>query len=426
MYSVYDDSAGLDWARMHVKSLHGSLSPASRLVWIALRDLAFSQSTDCLEGSVRSICTQLGLCDKTFKKAVDELQKNQLLTLRKIQTGLGAHSFQYVPAPPYHVALRKVGALYSNYRNVLLREKCFGFERVTVSQRMLLIAVLAITDGCAFVTELHVPSLSKLTGLPNRNVVSNLSKLEAKGLLILKTSTRAESPHRKVLWAYQLDHFAQQSEMRCVFDRNAHSEVNIISLLIRRREIEKKFCSLNHNQYNRWAKEQFGMTSSAVESYLYDAFSGAPRDIREPLLEAINSSRMLWQQLSRKGCLVYVDWLLQLAAIETIHRQSNEAMFDMYNQCLHTENLIKAQVQFFPLTTEQKELLARILIPLSKLVATAMTNEINDVPPEIELDQCQILVESFSQLIANRNLAQDPVCHYGLIVLKYEPRYTKR
>lgn len=426
MKSTYEDYASLEWISRHIKSIQGSLSPASRLVWIALQDLASSQSRLFVEGGVRNICKHLNLCDKTFKKAVDELQKNRLLTLREAQTSLGAHSFQYFPASPPNALLCKTRAMHFNYRDALLTQKDFGCERITVNQRILMIALLAITDGCGFVTELHVATLSQLTGIPSRNILSNLDKLKTKGLLARITSLRSEQRNKKTHWAYQLSSGAHPSKVKCVFDRGVHSEVPVISLLTQRKDIEEELHSLDIRLQNRWALKNFRMTSSAIEYYLYSAFLGAPEDVRHSLIKAIDSYRVTWKKLSGNGLLVYVDWLLQLAAIQKINYQSESPIPDMYTECLHTENLIKTQVNFFPLSPKQKEALIQILMPLSKMVATAMKNEINNVLPKVGLGQCQILVESFSQWMANHTGKPDQVSGYDLKILKYEPRYTKK
>ncbi len=432
MFSYFKDSTSLEWLSRHTKSLERldrntksrqrTLTPASRFIWIALLNLTSSKSR-FVEGSVENVCNRLGLCDKTFKKAVDELKNTNLLKLHKVQTNLGAHSFQYEPTIPPDISLHKTEQTYSNFRNKLLSQKQFDSKRVTVSQRSLMIAVLAVTDGYGLITEFHVNKLSQLTGISNRNILSNLANLEEKGLLTLIT----EQTGKKTLWAYQLKYFSHISEIKCVFDRNVHSEIQVISLLIRRKEIEEKFQTSTYKLYKSWLIKQFGMKGSKVEFYLYSVFSDVPEDIRTSVLKVIGPCRVNWQKLNNNVLHVYVDWLLQLAAIQTLRYQFKYSNSNMYSNCPPIENLIKTQVSFFPLTSEQRKVLEQILVPLSKMVATAIKNKINDIFPKAELDQCQIFVESSNQWLANHADKTNELRVNNVYILEHEPRYkTKR
>ncbi|MGR5144451.1 helix-turn-helix domain-containing protein, partial [Photobacterium sp. DNB23_23_1] len=68
------------------------LSPSSRLLWLGMLHLSFESNECFVQGSVKELSSRFGLCDKTFQKAVGELETSNLLYRPKVKTSLGANS----------------------------------------------------------------------------------------------------------------------------------------------------------------------------------------------------------------------------------------------------------------------------------------------------------------------------------------------
>ncbi len=388
--------------------------------------LASESSNICVQGSVRNICDHLGLCDKTFKKAVEELQIYSLLYLSDTKTNLGANSFKYFPTFPPNTSFNQKELSDFLCRDALLSQRPFRDKKITVNQRMLMIAVRAIMDEFSIVTALHTVKLSALTGIPSRNILPNLIKLEATELIIPITGLNFKQSKKKYIWAYQPKFVTNPSEIKIQFDRNNYSEIRIVSLLARRNELEEQLYTLPQSDYRKRPDNCFNMRWAEIEGFLCQPFPTAPDVICNSLLEAIDADKYVWHKLERDGLLIYLDVLLQLAAIQILSSQASGVASDTYRKCADTESMIQSNLTFFPVTSSQKAALKRIMVPLSKMIATTVQNQIAHFTPELELSECQIRLESLKPLLTLHCCGSKKVSEAGIYILRYEESYKKK
>jgi hypothetical protein len=390
----------------------------------------------CVQGSVRSICGHLGLCDKTLRKAVEELQANSLLFLSDTKTNLGANSFKYFPTFPPNFPFNKKELTDQLCSDVLFSQRPNGGKKITVNQRVLMVAGLSIIDRFGLITALHTVYISKLTGVPCRNILPNLLKLEAKGFLTPITGLGFGQKTKKPIWAYQFKLSKNSSEVRLEFDRFGYSEVEIVSLLIRLEELKKELrkldelktqlCPRERNDLIKKEGSDFDIGLADIEYYLCSPFSSVPDDICHSLLEAIDAGQLVWRRLERDGLVVYLDLLLQITAAQIINNRSSVLASDMYRECNVTSSMVLHQLNCFPITSNQREVLAQIMVLLSKMVATAIMNQIARGIPELKLNGCDLYIESLKPHLVFHCCGSQKVSEVSTYILKYEPKYKEK
>ncbi|UTW02910.1 hypothetical protein KDX31_16485 [Amphritea atlantica] len=401
-------------------SFNRGLSTASRFVWIGLNHLAYEQNNTCIEGSVKSIGNRLGLCDRTFKKAIEELRKARLLTLINMKTNLGANSFKYDLTPILNASCNEELS-HPSFRNLLLSQKPFAGKKITVRQRMLMIAVLAISEEFGFVTDLHKVKLSKLTGIPRHNISPNLFKLEAKGLI----SPIIQSNSKKSIWAHQPELSAGSSGIKLLFSSYQYLETKVISLFTRNKELEKQLSTLDPLKLGKKPMNYPNMRWADIDRHLSNPFHTAPDMARQSLLEAITleSGRTVWKRLEKKNLLFDLNLVLLQAAVQILLSTDSSGM---YNESAQTNDMIQQQLQFFPITPKQRETLIQIAVLLSAMIATAIKNQIKHIFPKWRLTGSHIWIVSLHPILTLHCYGANESGMSKNYIFNYEPNYNDR
>ncbi len=174
-----------------------ALSTSSKLVYMCLLAKCIEAKGSHVQGDVKTLSAQVGVSDKTFVRDVAQLRTMGLLKRHVYKTSLGARSYKYIPTTLDNqtsevlspLTLSQITAVISN----LLPMK------LTPAQRILLITVNAISDGMDIVTSDSLSRISSLSGIPRRNILSNLKRLEEKSALTSKKGLTGEN----IAWCFQ-------------------------------------------------------------------------------------------------------------------------------------------------------------------------------------------------------------------------------
>lgn len=361
-----------------------SLSTASRFVWLGLLQLAHDQGTDRVEGSVKGVCSQLGVCDKALVMAVAELEAAGLLRRVARKTTLGANSYLYIPRHPLADGSLPVAQLSNCVREVLYRQRPFQSKvKLNVNQRLLLIMVLMIYFEDNIIMRIHTDKLSFITGIPSRNIEKNLFKMKMAGLLesvrISTWSSYIRSKRTFPAWAYMpaIDLIDNRNEI--VFNEEPDYEVQAVTLLKKKEEWIKYVEKPSFVKAIPIQKIPMRWTRGRIFRHFESPFSTVPTSVRKRLLDAIDAVGKLWVKLGSSGFHFELNAILQLAAVHFLKRADDEGIVSPYEfiDCPKATLKVQQLVQLFPIPTQQKSLLVQLCLPLCLMRARSLKNSID-------------------------------------------------
>ncbi|AJR09791.1 hypothetical protein H744_2c3147 [Photobacterium gaetbulicola Gung47] len=392
----------LEWLHEHISSLKVRLSPSSRLLWLGMVYLSFESSERFVRGSVKVLCSRLGLCDKTFLKAVEELETKNLLTRSKVKTSLGANSFEYRLINYSEGVDFITKGLNTAVRDLLFNQRAGKGRKLTVSQRMLMLAVLAVEDDFGPITEFQNFDLSRLTGIPRRNISPNLLKLEAKGYLFALKREKERPSSDKQAWAYLPIIHTALSGYPLIIHGKRLTEIQVVSVLSRRKEIET---SLKDNTFKKLrvnGVNDLELNEEEVKDILCKSFLSAPEKVRTPLLNVIEKGVTLWSKLEKNALLDTLELVVCCTAIKilSMSKTVNPSHPYDYIECSELRTMVERNIRHLPISFNQKKLLIDIILPLSSMLAQMLINNTEKEKRRVKLTGNDIsLIGLFPELV---------------------------
>jgi hypothetical protein len=165
------------WLEEEINSREASLSPKARLIWLIVIRQAQEFEDFRLIGTVDEICSKTGLCDRTFKIAVDELLKLGLMKRYKRTTDLGAKSYSYRAIYDHDFSHAVNDHVLRLEDQILFEKPSEEKPKLTVQLRLLFIALLIVWFEHGCISLFQTSNLEQLTGLNKRSVRAGLDKL---------------------------------------------------------------------------------------------------------------------------------------------------------------------------------------------------------------------------------------------------------
>lgn len=350
------------------------LKPASKLVWLGLALLASLNKDWSVKASMSDLCSRLGLCDKTLKRAIDELQEKNLLVRKSEKTDLGAHSYRYYLEFPKGLNLSISCLSYKLIQDLLLKPRQL---KITANQRLLLILTLVISGRFGFISAaLHSGKMSKLTGIPKHNILPNLIKLKKEKHLTTVLGYPIEKKN-KPSYVFVPTVFTLSSYGIYLSITDVNDVILTISLLLHKKNIERFYKDgCMHMKYGQHRL----INVIDILTFLDEPFFGAPSELREYLLKAIYNSSLIWKKLERDGLLTDVSLVVHNIALQVLsecHMDRSKSLepYSYFNRS-QLSSLLREQVSLFHLTKEQQDKLLEVLMPLCALIATSLKNQL--------------------------------------------------
>lgn len=417
-----------EWLNQYLNSTNRQLTPASKLVWLGLTHLAYLNPDKSVKARVSDLCFRLGLCDKTLKNSVEELQKSSLLVRRNETTDLGAHSYRYCPKFP-----KDLNTSISCLSHELIQDLLLGprQSKITANQRLLLILTMVLSDKFGYVsTTLHVDKLSQLAGIPTRNIYSNLRKLKDKQQL---TPIQGEKEKLKLPWAFIPTTFVRSFDITLQINKVKNDEVLAVSLLSERKSIEETISLIERNAkdapngitLNTKLVEYSGMSLLEISDLFAIPFLGLPEKLRGHLLKTIIANGSAWKDVKRKGLLAHLNLVLHCTAIQLLIKSRDQRVIYSYLDRSSTKLILRQQLEFFPLTVEQRDKLIQIALPLCTMIATSLNNLLNSEPYKGNLCGRHIYLSSIPPFLELKFISEVTPSPYSIYISDARPNYEE-
>ncbi|MGR5144452.1 hypothetical protein ACQKPX_22610 [Photobacterium sp. DNB23_23_1] len=310
------------------------------------------------------------------KKAVGELETSNLLYRPKVKTSLGANSFEYrlINYPEDIEFIR--GELSTAIRDFLFNQRAGKGGKLTASQRILMVGILALEGNFGPIIAFQYLNLSRLTGIPHRNISSNLLKLDAKGYLSALEGKIKRVNDNKLVLAYLPNKKNRKSGPNIVINDKRPTEIQVISVLTHKKEIEE-YLQKSTDMKDILSKFYwYELEKSKLKRCLYEPFISVPERVRTPLLRDIEQSTDLWRKLEKSNLLDAIEVVVCSTALKIISMSNCGGYSYPYDFIEHPEIriMIKDQLRGFPISFNQQENLIDIIIPLSCMMAQKLAN----------------------------------------------------
>jgi DNA-binding MarR family transcriptional regulator len=353
-----------------------ALTTSEKFVLFGLSYMSSQNSNGRVLSTVSNLCKELRIPDKTLLSAIKVLRNKKLIKRRKVRTKLGAWSFSYEVNSPTHNN-NNANNLDAQFQQILFGKVTTSECKLTINQRLLLLACFEVKQQFGIVTMCHIKTLSKLTDLKPRNIYPNLKKLyECKLLEEVKTET-TEHKRRASAWAFEPVLLSRKYSLRMIFESSGWSNLDLIKTLYKNKEFLRELTSDSFVLPDE-NKRLFEYINNVIKP----PFLTPEGKIDLELLKAIEESADLWNKLIKsRGTfsrlkLVVIStsaWLLvneqQMIDNDSYALEMPEGVFAIVSSYLESVSII----------TKPDDCLIQVILAVSLIVARALLSGINSI-----------------------------------------------
>jgi hypothetical protein len=350
-----------------------TLTTSEKFVLFGLSYMSSQNSNGRILSTVSNLCKELRIPDKTLLSAIKVLRNKKLIKRRKVRTKLGAWSFSYEVNSPAQYKSN----LDSQYQQILFGQIVPFESKLTINQRLLLLACFKVKQQFGIVTMCHIKTLSESTDLKPRNIYPNLKKLAVCKLLEEVKTESIEHKRRASSWAFEPVLLSRKYSNRMIFKSSGWSNLDSIKTLYENKELLRELAS---GSFKLTPKNN--RKFEYIKNVIKPPFLTSERKIDLELLKAIEESTDLWNKLiksrdtfSRLKLVVISTavWLLvneqQVVHIDSYAPEISEGVFAIVSSYLESVSII----------TRPDDCLIQVILAVSLIVVRALLSGINSI-----------------------------------------------
>ncbi|MGR5254350.1 hypothetical protein ACPV5S_19335 [Vibrio astriarenae] len=306
-------------------------SPESKMFLLKL--MRYLDTDVCTRAiPVRQLSSTLGVSDKVIKSSSEELQKLGLLERISEKSPLGGSTFRYRVSSndstdyqrAYEAHKQRTVCFPELIEELLNRESRSARHPLTLSNKLILIILLAYSDPCGVVRGLSKTEVCKLAGISLQRLRSQLNTLKDKGYISSITGGQTLAPtFGKLGSAFWLNVWHEQYEHRVGLTTELKDSVLFavgpakqIAQMVRSGQVKSELVALISSYFVNWRfSSEMSELITAIQKAFPFVLDSYKRDIFQAKLDEYVSACLsqYWDILDRK--LEDVDELEKLIGL---------------------------------------------------------------------------------------------------------------